>query len=120
MSGGPADAPPVGPPVDLAVRAELLEVLGDDGFDELVSTFVAHTAAALAAAGAAARAGDLPAVRAAAHQLRSSAGQVGAAGLAAHLLRAQRAAEGLDREGALAAIEACDAELARAGAALGR
>ncbi len=120
MSGGPGDASARSPGVDPAVRAELLEVLGDDGFDELVSTFVAHTGAALAAAGAAARAGDLPAVRAAAHQLRSSAGQVGATALAAGLLRAQRAAEDLDQQGAIAAIEACEAALARAGAALGR
>jgi CheY-like chemotaxis protein len=113
--------PPSEPAVDVKALEELRHLGGDDGDDmsgELIALYLRDAPALLAAMRAAAAAGDAPALRQAAHGLKSSSGYLGARCLSQMCAELERQA----RQGApgdcAPALEAAGREFARVQAEL--
>lgn len=118
---GPSSAPsPDGPPLDLGTLRRLREdVGGRPGLDRLIGVFLGELAGRRAAVRRSAADRDLPALRLAAHTLKSSAALLGA-GRLADVCRSleSMAVEGASGDRVAAALEGFDDECRRVGEAL--
>jgi HPt (histidine-containing phosphotransfer) domain-containing protein len=101
-------------PHDEAALERLRRFGGERLLAAMIASFLEHAPSRLDAARAALAAGDAEGVRAALHALRSSAGQLGAAGLAARCAEGEALARGSAVAGLAALVAAADADLSTA------
>jgi HPt (histidine-containing phosphotransfer) domain-containing protein len=94
-------------PIDRSLLAELSEMLGPR-LETIIETFVTHLDGHLASIREALDAGDMAALRAAAHRLKGSAGSIGALALSDVAARLEHAAA--DGDGVAVAAHAAPLE----------